>query len=160
MAMFFTFCIACNFFFFSQGSWIVKQSVGKKACLVGQALNINYFRGENYLEVNCTKNHVFCSNSSLSLSLNAITSMVHNLLESFCNDVLLLVVMWWNANITLCLKQLEIDVGSSTVARGVVSLVLGYLNNLVIEMAFLIQVKKPSFHNNIYVYTHTSIVIY
>ncbi|KAI3463941.1 hypothetical protein Pfo_020604 [Paulownia fortunei] len=32
-----------------------------------------------------------------------------------------------------------IDVGSSTVARGVVSLVLGYLNNLVIEMAFLIQ---------------------
>jgi len=70
--------------YISKGSWIVKQSVGKKACLVGQALNINYFRGENYLE-------------------------------------------------------LEIDVGSSTVARGVVSLVLGYLNNLVIEMAFLIQ---------------------
>ena len=37
-------------------------------------------------------------------------------------------------------KQVEIDVGSSTVARGVVSLVLGYLNNLVIEMAFVIQV--------------------
>ncbi|KAL6586390.1 hypothetical protein OROMI_001378 [Orobanche minor] len=36
-------------------------------------------------------------------------------------------------------KSLGIDVGSSTVARGVVSLVLGYLNNLVIEMAFLIQ---------------------
>ncbi|TYJ33538.1 hypothetical protein E1A91_A05G109900v1 [Gossypium mustelinum] len=35
--------------------------------------------------------------------------------------------------------QLGIDIGSSTVARGVVSLVLGYLNNLVIEMAFLIQ---------------------
>lgn len=33
-----------------------------------------------------------------------------------------------------------IDVGSSTVARGVVNLVLGCLNNLVIEMAFLIQV--------------------
>ncbi|KAL6552788.1 hypothetical protein OROHE_008152 [Orobanche hederae] len=68
----------------SDGSWIVKQSVGRKACLVGQALEINYFRGKNYLE-------------------------------------------------------LGIDVGSSTVARGVVSLVLGYLNNLVIEMAFLIQ---------------------
>ncbi|TYI80798.1 hypothetical protein E1A91_D05G111400v1 [Gossypium mustelinum] len=67
-----------------QGSWIVKQSVGKKACLIGQALEINYFRGKNYLE-------------------------------------------------------LGIDIGSSTVARGVVSLVLGYLNNLVIEMAFLIQ---------------------
>ncbi|KAL0452155.1 UNVERIFIED_CONTAM: protein ENHANCED DISEASE RESISTANCE 2-like [Sesamum latifolium] len=35
--------------------------------------------------------------------------------------------------------RLDIDVGSSTVARGVVSLVLGYLNNLVIEMAFMIQ---------------------
>lgn len=34
-----------------QGSWIVKQSVGKKACLVGQALEVNYFRGKNYLEV-------------------------------------------------------------------------------------------------------------
>ncbi|KAK3011600.1 hypothetical protein RJ639_011435 [Escallonia herrerae] len=70
--------------YISKGSWIVKQSVGKKACLVGQALEINYSRGKNYLE-------------------------------------------------------LGIDVGSSTVARGVVSLVLGYLNNLVIEMAFLIQ---------------------
>lgn len=38
--------------------------------------------------------------------------------------------------------QLGIDIGSSTVARGVVSLVLGYLNNLVIEMAFLIQVRR------------------
>ncbi|KAL8052115.1 hypothetical protein ABFX02_06G192400 [Erythranthe guttata] len=70
--------------YISKGSWIVKQSVGRKACLIGQALQINYFRGKNYLE-------------------------------------------------------LGIDIGSSTVARGVVSLVLGYLNNLVIEMAFLIQ---------------------
>ncbi|KAH7662663.1 Bet v1-like protein [Dioscorea alata] len=70
--------------YISKGSWIVKQSVGKKACLVGQGLRINYFSGKNYLEVG-------------------------------------------------------IDVGSSTVARGVVSLVLGYLNNLVIELAFLIQ---------------------
>ncbi|KDP44376.1 hypothetical protein JCGZ_20056 [Jatropha curcas] len=72
--------------YISKGSWIVKQSVGKKACLVGQALESHYIRGKNYLE-------------------------------------------------------LEIDVGSSTVARGVVNLVLGYLNNLVIEMAFLIQAE-------------------
>ncbi|PKA59253.1 hypothetical protein AXF42_Ash001346 [Apostasia shenzhenica] len=70
--------------YISKGSWIVKQSVGKKACLLGQALEINYFCGRNYLE--------------------------------------------------LC-----IDIGSSTVARGVASLVLSYLNNLVIEMAFVIQ---------------------
>ncbi|EEF32446.1 conserved hypothetical protein [Ricinus communis] len=74
--------------YISKGSWIVKQSVGKKACLIGQALEINYFRGENYLE-------------------------------------------------------LGVDIGSSTVARGVVSLVLGYLSNLVIEMAFLIQANTP-----------------
>ncbi|KAL1201379.1 Protein ENHANCED DISEASE RESISTANCE 2-like [Cardamine amara subsp. amara] len=70
--------------YISKGSWIVKQSVGKKACLIGQALEINYFKGKNYIE-------------------------------------------------------LGVDIGSSTVARGVVSLVLGYLNKLVIEMAFLIQ---------------------
>ncbi|KAL3530560.1 hypothetical protein ACH5RR_009882 [Cinchona calisaya] len=74
--------------YISKGSWIVKQSVGKKACLVGQALEINYFHGKNYIE-------------------------------------------------------LGIDIGSSTVARGVVSLVLGYLNNLVIEMAFLVQANTP-----------------
>ncbi|KAL2465109.1 Pleckstrin-like proteiny (PH) and lipid-binding START domains-containing protein [Abeliophyllum distichum] len=74
--------------YISEGSWIVKQSVGKKACLIGQTLEVRYFRGNNYLE-------------------------------------------------------LDIDVGSSTVARGVVNLVLGYLNNLVIEMAFLIQGNTP-----------------
>lgn len=73
----------------SKGSWIVKQSVGKKACLVGQALEIRYTRGKNYLE-------------------------------------------------------LDVDVGSSTVARGVTNLVLGYLTNLVIEMAFLIQANTEN----------------
>ncbi|KAG5126884.1 hypothetical protein JHK82_027719 [Glycine max] len=60
------------------------QSVGKKAYLVGQALEMLYIRGKNYQEI-------------------------------------------------------DIDVGSSTVARGVPSLLLGYLNNLVVEMAFLVQ---------------------
>lgn len=36
--------------------------------------------------------------------------------------------------------QLGVNVGSSTVARGVSGLVLGYLNNLVMELAFLIEV--------------------
>lgn len=47
-----------------------------------------------------------------------------------------------NKNSRCFFFQLDIDVGSSTVARGVTNLVLGYLNNLVIEMAFLIQVKQ------------------
>ena len=36
--------------------------------------------------------------------------------------------------------QLGVDVGSSTVARGVASLVLGSFNSLVMELAFLIEV--------------------
>ncbi|TYI35002.1 hypothetical protein ES332_A03G046200v1 [Gossypium tomentosum] len=36
--------------YISKGSWIVKQSVGKKACLIGHALEMNYFHGKNYLE--------------------------------------------------------------------------------------------------------------
>ncbi|CAN6565811.1 unnamed protein product [Malus baccata var. baccata] len=67
-----------------KGSWIVKQTVVKKPCLVGQLVEVHYFRGKNYLE-------------------------------------------------------LGIDAGSSTLARGVSNLVVGYLNNLVVEMAFLIQ---------------------
>lgn len=48
--------------FFYKGSWIVKQSVGKKACLIGQQLEMNYYRGNNYLEVklicpNYSSNH-------------------------------------------------------------------------------------------------------
>ncbi|KAH7547894.1 hypothetical protein JRO89_XS14G0033700 [Xanthoceras sorbifolium] len=88
--------------YISKGSWIVKQSVGKKACLVGQALEVHYFHGKNYLEV--------------FLTVSLYTDLLNTL--KF---------------------QLAVDVGSSTVARGVVSLVLGYLNNLVIEMAFLVQ---------------------
>jgi hypothetical protein len=64
----------------------VKQSVGKTACLIGEALEISYYNGKNYLE-------------------------------------------------------LDVDIGSSSVARGVVNLVVGYLSKLVIELAFLIQVS-------------------
>lgn len=42
------------------------------------------------------------------------------------------------------LIQLDVDIGSSSVAKGVVNLVLGYLSKLVIELAFLIQVFLPT----------------
>ncbi|GAU15865.1 hypothetical protein TSUD_40860 [Trifolium subterraneum] len=51
--------------YISKGSWIVKQSVGKKACLVGQALEINYFRGKNYLEVTNIANSFLASTLDL-----------------------------------------------------------------------------------------------
>lgn len=36
--------------------------------------------------------------------------------------------------------QMDIDIGSSSVAKGVVNLVANYASKLVLEMAFLIQV--------------------
>ena len=39
-------------FILLQGSWIVRQSVGSTPCLLGKAVDCNYVRGPNYLEVN------------------------------------------------------------------------------------------------------------
>ncbi|XP_040950660.1 protein ENHANCED DISEASE RESISTANCE 2-like isoform X2 [Gossypium hirsutum] len=68
----------------SEGSWIAKQSVGKRGSLLGQTLEVHYFRGKNYMEV-------------------------------------------------------EVDVASSTVARSVCNLVIGYFSSMVLELAFVIQ---------------------
>ncbi|XP_012447789.1 protein ENHANCED DISEASE RESISTANCE 2 isoform X3 [Gossypium raimondii] len=68
----------------SEGSWIAKQSVGKRGSLLGQTLEVHYFRGKNYMEV-------------------------------------------------------DVDVASSTVARSVCNLVIGYFSSMVLELAFVIQ---------------------
>ncbi|GER30302.1 enhanced disease resistance 2 [Striga asiatica] len=65
-----------------KGSWIVRQSVGSSACLLGKSVDCNYIRGTNYLEV-------------------------------------------------------DVDIGSSTVAKGVLGLVIGVIKTLVVDMAFL-----------------------
>ncbi|KAK4400994.1 protein ENHANCED DISEASE RESISTANCE 2 [Sesamum angolense] len=67
-----------------KGSWIVRQSVGSTPCLLGKAVDCNYIRGLNYLEI-------------------------------------------------------DVDIGSSTVANGVLGLVIGVITTLVVEMAFLVQ---------------------
>lgn len=67
-----------------KGSWIVRQSVGSTPCLLGKAVDCNYIRGPNYLEI-------------------------------------------------------DVDIGSSTVANGVLGLVIGVITSLVVEMAFLVQ---------------------
>ncbi|XP_071701234.1 protein ENHANCED DISEASE RESISTANCE 2-like [Rutidosis leptorrhynchoides] len=67
-----------------KGSWIVRQSVGSTPCLLGKAVDCNYIRAANYLEV-------------------------------------------------------DVDIGSSTVANGVLGLVVGAITSLVVDMAFLVQ---------------------
>ncbi|CAA0838822.1 Protein ENHANCED DISEASE RESISTANCE 2 [Striga hermonthica] len=71
-----------------KGSWIVRQSVGSSACLLGKSVDCNYIRGANYLEV-------------------------------------------------------DVDIGSSTVAKGVLGLVIGVIKTLVVDMAFLVQGNTP-----------------
>ncbi|KAL2901258.1 Protein ENHANCED DISEASE RESISTANCE 2 [Bienertia sinuspersici] len=70
-----------------KGSWIVRQSVGSTPCLLGKAVDCNYIRGLNYLEV-------------------------------------------------------DVDIGSSTVANGVLGLVIGVITTLVVDMAFLVQANS------------------
>ena len=62
------------FMWFSQGSWIVRQSVGRKSCLVGQALQMNYFRGKNYLEVKPMQFSNFFQGLLLSTYLQYVVS--------------------------------------------------------------------------------------
>ncbi|KAK9095654.1 hypothetical protein Scep_027123 [Stephania cephalantha] len=70
-----------------KGSWIVRQSVGSTPCLLGKAVDCNYIRGPNYLEI-------------------------------------------------------DVDIGSSTVANGVLGLVCGVITTLVVDMAFLVQANS------------------
>lgn len=67
-----------------KGSWVVRQSVGSTPCILGKAVDCNYFRGKKYLEV-------------------------------------------------------DVDIGSSTVANGVLGLVFGVVTTLIVDMAFLVQ---------------------
>ncbi|KAE9608286.1 putative protein ENHANCED DISEASE RESISTANCE 2 [Lupinus albus] len=70
-----------------EGYWMVKRAVGTKACMMGKAVTCNYFRQDNFLEI-------------------------------------------------------DVDIGSSSVARSVVGLVLGYVTSLVVDLAILIEAKE------------------
>ncbi|KAL5698805.1 hypothetical protein ACHQM5_029793 [Ranunculus cassubicifolius] len=70
-----------------EGYWMVKRAVGTKACLLGKAVTCNYFRQDNFLEI-------------------------------------------------------DVDIGSSSVAKSIISLVLGYVTSLVVDLAILIEAKE------------------
>jgi len=67
----------------SQGSWIIKQSVGTTPVLLGQKLATKYFRGENYFEVD-----VDIGASSVAAS---ITNLVCGATKSLAVDLGVLV---------------------------------------------------------------------
>ncbi|XP_077215462.1 protein ENHANCED DISEASE RESISTANCE 2-like isoform X3 [Tasmannia lanceolata] len=70
-----------------KGPWIVKAAVGNYgACLLGKALTCNYYKGENYFEV-------------------------------------------------------DVDIGSSTLASAILHLALGYVTAVTIDMGFLVEAQ-------------------
>lgn len=70
-----------------KGPWIVKAAVGNyAACLLGKALQCNYYKGVNYLEI-------------------------------------------------------DVDIGSSTIASAILKLALGYVNSVTIDMGFVVEAQ-------------------
>lgn len=136
----------------SQGSWIVRQTVGRKACLLATGLEINYFRGKNYLEVKICAFlykyiliNVAClrpwSWFSVRMTCLAIRSYAPNLTSYRFLIQHALCPLAIVPNLRSINFQIAVHIGSSSVATGIMGLVLRYLNTLVIELAFLIQVR-------------------
>ena len=101
-----------------QGSWIVRQSVGSTPCLLGKAVDCNYIRGPKYLEVNTIQ-----------------ISLVPDITSKLLGRQHQLFGLTWFIQL-----QVDVDIGSSTVANGVLGLVIGVITTLVVDMAFLVQV--------------------
>ncbi|XP_047328377.1 protein ENHANCED DISEASE RESISTANCE 2-like [Impatiens glandulifera] len=75
-----------------KGPWIVKTAVGNyAACLLGKALTCNYYRGENYLEVDVDLGSSAIASAILHLALGYVTAVRIDMgfvIEGQCEDEL------------------------------------------------------------------------
>lgn len=63
-----------------------------------------------------------------------------------------------NWSINLYLIQIDVDIGSSSVARGVIGLVLGYVTSIVVDLAIVIEVCILFIHLILRLYQFNSII--
>lgn len=67
--------------------------------------------------------------------MNSLILLVLNVPETFARSKWLVKRL-----IEIIILQIDVDIGSSTVANGVLGLVCGVITTLVVDMAFLVQV--------------------
>ncbi|KAK8677293.1 hypothetical protein V6N13_142840 [Hibiscus sabdariffa] len=93
-------------------------------------------RGKNYLQDN-QKKHAAQGGSEIFsvINLQVLGTSRHTLQEIRCRYVLYHSV----SDESIGHGYVDVDLGSSTMAWGTCNLLLGFLNNLVLEMAFIIQ---------------------
>lgn len=119
----------------------MRQSVGSTPCLLGKAVDCSYLRGPDYLEVS-----PFISNI-VPIQLLLVNNE-HGSVEFRWNKKK--TVFFFFSSCTyykpttdaFLILQVDVDIGSSAVANGVLGLVFGVVTTLVVDMAFLIQVQS------------------
>lgn len=119
-----------------EGPFLIRMSVGNKPVLLGTKLTQRYWSGPGYLEVRsrsdgwCWGVHGSLRICDALLKVDGLTDWAPSLLYTHAR-----------------VKQVGIDIGSSSVASSVLGLVRDYSKNIVVEIAVLVQVRKGASGN-------------
>ena len=98
---------------------MVRRIVGSTPHFLGKVVDCNYIRGPKYLEVKALLN---------SIVYDFTFRKILKFIQEYCSLT------------SLNFLQIDVDFGSSTVVDGALAFVNGAIPNLVVDMAFLVQV--------------------